>query len=199
MTPHPPAEDFSEEGARKPKVKPQAKPGLIPFFGVSRTRMMGSRGLGAASIGWTLAGCILVGFGAGAWLDKRLGTTYWTPILFLVGVVAGFREMFRTLAQVNKAPRESLQPGSQLSSTPSPRASGWSPAAGSNPKPEPGAAEANQAPRQRLFAVPPPPFMQQPSVGAGQQRELNSQEIKRRLLGLDEAEVPEGEEKGDAV
>ncbi len=193
MMPHPPAEDFSEEGARKPKVKP----GLIPFFGVSRTRMMGSRGLGAASIGWTLAGCILVGFGAGAWLDKRLGTTYWTPILFLVGVVAGFREMFRTLAQVNKAPRESLSRGSQLSSTPSPRAS--SPAAGSNLKPEPGAVEASQAPRQRLFAVPPPPFMQQPSVGAGQQRELNSQEIKRRLLGLDEAEVPEGEEKGDAV
>ncbi len=197
MTPHPPGEDFSEEGARKPSQKPS----FIPFLGVSRTRMMGSRGLGAASIGWTLAGCVLVGFGAGAWLDKKLGTTYWMPVLFLVGVAAGFVEMFRTLAQINKAPRDSFSQGSATHATPSPRAA--SPTASFEPKFKLSTGneeEVAETPRQRLFAVPPPPFMEQGGA-QGKVRELDSKEITRRLLGVedDKDEEAQGEEKSDAV
>ena len=37
-------------------------------------------------LGATLAGSVLVGLGAGYWLDRRLGTTPW---LFLLGGVLG--------------------------------------------------------------------------------------------------------------
>lgn len=199
MKPHPPAEDFSEEGTRNAS----SKLGFTSLFVGSRTRMMGSRGLGAASIGWTLAGCVLVGFGAGAWLDKKLGTTYWMPILFLVGVVAGFREMFRTLAQINKAPRV----GFSRDATPSPRASNTAASrassafASSEPKLMASEAEAAGAPRQRLFTVPPPPCMEQPQ-DAGQQ-ELGTVEIARWVSRIERdaygAALEDKEEKSDAV
>jgi hypothetical protein len=147
---------------------------------------MGNRGLAAASIGWTLAGCILIGFGAGTWLDNKFGTSFWLPLLFLVGVVAGFREMFRTLAEISQAPRDSKSTSQQAASTSSPVAHRSLGAL---------AEQGAETPkRQRLFTVPPPPFMEQPP-----QREavdLSPQAIQRRLT-QGEAEREEG--RDDAV
>lgn len=49
-------------------------------------------------VGLTLALCIALGTGGGMWLDKRLGTEpAFTVVGFLLGAVAGFRELFRSI------------------------------------------------------------------------------------------------------
>ena len=164
-------------------------------FGMSRTQQMGNRGLAAASIGWSLAGCILLGFLAGRWLDSRFGTQVWTPILFLVGVAAGFREMFRTLEQLNAANEADRRARrSEAASTSSPTqvatAKGQS-AAGLEVASQ--VLEGPPAQRQRLFTVPPPPFLEQPAeIGPSP----SAEEVKRRLSGGDEEEQGK---KRDAV
>lgn len=59
--------------------------------------------LDASLIGFVMAGCIGVGYFAGNWLDGRLGTQYWTPILVIVGVVAGARQMWITVSRIRKS------------------------------------------------------------------------------------------------
>jgi hypothetical protein len=59
--------------------------------------------LDASLIGFVMAGCIGVGYFAGNWLDGRLGTTYWTPILVVVGVIAGARQMWITVSRIRKS------------------------------------------------------------------------------------------------
>ena len=71
-----------------------------PMF--NRITKAGASGVGASTIGLTLAFCIVGGALAGVALDKHFGTAYWTPILFLVGVAAGFIQMMRTLSDVNR-------------------------------------------------------------------------------------------------
>ncbi|RYF46190.1 MAG: AtpZ/AtpI family protein, partial [Cytophagaceae bacterium] len=79
--------------------KPQgSKPSRVPFL--MRTQAMGSSGWEAYTIGFTLVGCIVAGAGAGYLLDSYFKTSYWLPILFLVGVVGGFREMWVVLKRV---------------------------------------------------------------------------------------------------
>lgn len=75
-------------------------PGGVPVF--NRLARAGSGGLAAATIGWTLALCIVGGALAGIALDKHFGTSYWTPVLFLLGVAAGFIQMVRTLGDANR-------------------------------------------------------------------------------------------------
>jgi hypothetical protein len=59
--------------------------------------------LDASLIGFVMAGCIGVGYFAGNWLDGKLGTTYWTPILVIVGVIAGARQMWITVSRIRKS------------------------------------------------------------------------------------------------
>lgn len=59
--------------------------------------------LDASLIGFVMAGCIGVGYFAGNWLDGRLGTQYWTPILVIVGVIAGARQMWITVSRIRKS------------------------------------------------------------------------------------------------
>ena len=59
--------------------------------------------LDASLIGFVMAGCIGVGYFAGNWLDGRLGTTYWTPVLVVVGVMAGARQMWITVSRIRKS------------------------------------------------------------------------------------------------
>lgn len=59
--------------------------------------------LDASLIGFVMAGCIGVGYFAGSWLDGRLGTQYWTPILVVVGVIAGARQMWITVSRIRKS------------------------------------------------------------------------------------------------
>lgn len=68
---------------------------------LERIKGGGVNGAQASSIGLTLVGCIIAGAGAGWWLDKHFGTQFWTPVLFLVGVAAGFRQMMLTIRDTN--------------------------------------------------------------------------------------------------
>ena len=180
------------EEKSNPEARQAPKKTFLPF-GVGRTQAMGNKGLAAASIGWTLAGCILVGFAAGSWLDGRFGLQLWTPILLLVGVCAGFREMFRTIAQISQDGRKvlPLEPSAATSSPPSTQAKRAAIDRAGQASSEPQVLAA-PAQRERLFSVPPPPFLEQQSEPPA---ELSVEEVKRRLSG----QKPEGEEKRDAV
>ncbi len=121
-----------------------------PFM--ARTRAMssgGASGWESYTIGFTLVGCIIVGAGAGYFLDRHFGTSYWLPILFLVGVVGGFREMMVVLKRVNeeqtaqRLKRQSERAAREVVVKPT-----------DNPTPDQVAA------RKRMFEVPPPPFEQ---------------------------------------
>ncbi|MEN3001394.1 MAG: AtpZ/AtpI family protein [Armatimonadota bacterium] len=73
----------------RPKLEPWRTPRM----------MEASRGVAIAfSIGFALAGPILVGTLLGIWLDNRFNTSPWlTLILLLVGLAAGFTHMIRLL------------------------------------------------------------------------------------------------------
>ncbi len=119
---------------------------------MARTRAMSSSGASgweSYTIGFTLVGCIVAGAGLGYLLDNHFGTSYWLPILFLVGVVAGFREMMLVLKRVNeqqteeRARRETERREREVTVKPT-------------DDPTPSQMEA----RKRMFEVPPPPFEQ---------------------------------------
>ena len=154
---------------------------------------MGSSGLQAATIGWVLAGCVFLGFLAGSWLDGHFKTQFWTPILVLLGVVAGFREMFVTLGQVSKTPSQSKtsKPTNVPKSTLKVERSHETPT-------EPVARK-----RERLFAVPAPPTasfdaktgIEKPVPPISQvpadEREMDTEAVLRALLNEDDDEAPE--------
>ncbi len=81
----------------KPKSS-GSKPSKVPFL--MRTQAMGSGGWEGYTVGFTLVGCIVAGAGAGFLLDSHFKTSYWLPILFLVGVGGGFREMWIVIKRV---------------------------------------------------------------------------------------------------
>ena len=117
---------------------------------MARSRALNSTGkvgLEATTIGFTLVGYIIAGAGAGWLLDKWLGTSYWLPILFLVGVFGGFREMLVTLKRVNEA-----QAAEKLRKANEKRAREVTVKPTDNPTP------GQMAARKRMFEVPPPPF-----------------------------------------
>jgi len=129
------------------------------LINLKRARQQGLRGLEASVIGLVLVGCIAVGSGLGYWLDQRLGTSYWLPILFLVGVAAGFREMFRTISKMNQVRQSEMETSKQETG----ERSIFGQTALSSPavnaaKTKQEADEAKEdRPRPRLFSVPPPP------------------------------------------
>ena len=119
---------------------------------MARTRAMsssGSSGWESYTIGFTLVGCIVAGAGVGYFLDKHFGTSYWLPILFLVGVVGGFREMMLVLKRVNEqqAARKAKSDAERRTRE-------------VTVKPTDNPTEGQIAARKRMFEVPPPPFEQ---------------------------------------
>ncbi len=117
---------------------------------LARARAMssgGSSGYEAYTIGFTLVGCIIAGAGAGWFLDNHFGTSFWLPILFLVGVAAGFREMMVVLKRINQA-----QAADKLKKEQSRRAREVTVKPTDNP------TAGQVAARKRMFEVPPPPF-----------------------------------------
>ena len=61
----------------------------------------------ASSVGLSVVIAILLGLGLGVYLDRRLGTLPWLTIAGLVvGVVAGFRNLFVMSARVERAQKE---------------------------------------------------------------------------------------------
>lgn len=69
-----------------------------------RKRLRSLTGMAQASvIGIQLAVSTIVGAGMGYLLDRWLGTEPWLLVLFFIlGTVAGFREMFLTVAQTSR-------------------------------------------------------------------------------------------------
>lgn len=57
----------------------------------------------ASTAGIVLVVCIAIGYFLGAWLDRTFGTDPWLMLVFtLLGVAAGFIEMFRIVLRVSK-------------------------------------------------------------------------------------------------
>ncbi len=153
-----PSDDNSE--------KRDPKPSKLPFL--VRTQAMGSSGWEAYTVGFTLVGCIAAGAGAGFLLDSHFKTSYWLPLLFLVGVGAGFREMWVVLQRVQKG--EEQRRKEKIASTPL--------------APAPSSLE-EQAPlpkRERIFQVPPPPFEESGAPPKSAQSGESTEEILKRLL-----------------
>jgi F0F1-type ATP synthase assembly protein I len=121
---------------------------------MDRIKGGGVNGAQASSIGLTLVGCIIAGAGAGWWLDNRFGTQGWTPILFLVGVAAGFRQMMLTIRDTNKweARRKAEEKAERAANTSSAGESSVTEGFG-NVEAEP----QTERIRPRVFQVPPPP------------------------------------------
>lgn len=59
--------------------------------------------LSLLSVGTVLVTCIVLGFLGGRWLDGKWGTDPWLGIAgFVVGSLAGFLQLFRTVARTLK-------------------------------------------------------------------------------------------------
>lgn len=170
---------------------------------LARTRAMGAGGASgweAYTVGFTLVGCIVAGAGVGWFLDNHFGTNYWLPILFLVGVGGGFREMLLVLKRINaqqeKARRERTAQKAAREIT---------------VKPTTDPTSGQIAARQRMFEVPPPFEEATQKVAQGSaldeevgvenvleqmlaQGDLNEEELKE--LGFD-VELPGAKDKGE--
>jgi F0F1-type ATP synthase assembly protein I len=149
----------------------KAAPTRLPNF-LSRTRAMsagGSSGWEATTIGFTLVGCIGACSGLGYWLDNHFKTGYWLPILFLVGVVAGFREMFLVLGRISKEQEQQRREKQEkVRLTPS-----------LAPPLEPVIAPPE---RERIFKVPPPPQAGEKVVEAAPTEPESVDDLIERLM-----------------
>lgn len=137
-----------------------------PFTG--RTKAMSSSGWETYTVGFTLVGFIAAGAIAGWWLDSRLGTTFWLPVLFFVGVFGGFREMFRVIRRVNdeQASKKRDAKNRETIYTPPPRDEDGETA----------------PPRERIFSVPPPPLDGENPSAPPQDVPETTEELIARLL-----------------
>ena len=59
-----------------------------------------------AGAGISLAASIVVGYFVGRWADGKLGTAYLAYVGLLLGIVAGFRDLYK-LAKPTKTPDDS--------------------------------------------------------------------------------------------
>ena len=60
-----------------------------------------------SSAGLTLAFSVAIGFVLGYWIDTRWKQGWATIVFGLIGIVAGFRELFRAVSQVSRDLEES--------------------------------------------------------------------------------------------
>ncbi len=160
-----------------PKSK-DPKPAKSPFL--MRTQAMGSGGWEGYTVGFTLVGCIVAGAGAGYFLDSYFKTSYWLPILFLVGVVAGFREMMVVVKRVQEQEerrRREKRAATPMASTPSSTS-----------------VEPDLPPsRKRIFQVPPPPFEDASQEPKAERNEESVDDIMKRLLADADDELKDNE------
>ena len=133
-----------------------------------RTQAMGSGGWEGYTVGFTLVGCIVACAGLGFWLDSHFKTSYWLPILFMVGVVAGFREMWVVIKRVQAQEEQRRRDK----------------AAATRMAPTPSSVNETELPpdRKRIFEVPPPPFESSIEVPKAERNEESVDDILKRLL-----------------
>ena len=59
-----------------------------------------------STIGLAFVFALVLGFGAGVWLDRRLGTSPWLSLIgFAMGLAAGILNVVRTMQSVTAAER----------------------------------------------------------------------------------------------
>lgn len=52
------------------------------------------------TVGTTLVACLVLGYLAGSYLDRKLGTSPWLTVAgFILGTTAGFVGLFRTVSR----------------------------------------------------------------------------------------------------
>lgn len=153
----------------RPSEPKKPSSGRVGFLG--RTKAMssgGSSGWEATTIGFTLVGCIIATTALGYWLDSHFKTSYWLPILFLLGVVLGFREMFVVLGRISREQaQQKLEKQQKVTLAPAPSQ-----------------IEAAEEPkvRERIFQVPPPPTPGQTPVEAAKTEPESVKDLIARLL-----------------
>ncbi len=103
----------TEEELKVPEVPPTPALPEVPQVQFERPKLPGgpspafqrsARAVSLAfSIGFALAGPIILGALVGYWLDARLGTSpNWTMVLILVGIIAGFIQLIRIANRLNQ-------------------------------------------------------------------------------------------------
>jgi len=127
------------DGRKKPE------PNRVQEFGSRR-----GHNLGASAVATVWIGYILAGVAIGYLLDSYFHTSYWIPILLMVGAIAGFRDMIQTLNRV--AQREKNERAAKQAQAPGETSPSWIESDTAPPQ----AIEAER-PKPRIFAVPPPP------------------------------------------
>lgn len=128
----------------------------------------GSQGAQASVIGFALAGPIVGGFLIGYFIDQHFGTQYWVIVVGLLGVVGGFKEMFSLLKKVQPKTTDRTPPPGREKIV---------------PKAPPVKAEEEPARDQRIFKVPPPPFMESGTGDKSAWRQpQNAEEVLRELM-----------------
>jgi len=167
--------------------KDSKKPSYRPLTG--RMTAMGSNGWEAYTVGFTLVGCIVAGAGLGYFLDNHFKTSFWLPVLFLLGVIGGFREMFVTIKRVEaeQKRKRAEKEANRVSYTPKPIQESEV----VEPKVE----------RERIFKVPPPPIYgetpKSESETDSKQDEESVEELIQRLLKNETDEPDESDPKSE--
>ncbi|MCC6747656.1 MAG: AtpZ/AtpI family protein [Deltaproteobacteria bacterium] len=67
-----------------------------------------------SAVGLEMGVAVLVGYGAGWWLDKKFGTKpYLSLVMLLVGIAAGFLALIRVAKEVGREEERSKQDGTK--------------------------------------------------------------------------------------
>jgi F0F1-type ATP synthase assembly protein I len=56
-----------------------------------------------SALAFILPACIFVGYALGRWLDSKFGTSYLSLVFLLLGILAGFIQIFRV---INRTPHQ---------------------------------------------------------------------------------------------
>lgn len=174
--------------------KSASRPPKTSYVGLRMQRLVGL-GSEASVVGFVWVGSILGGAGIGYLLDGHFHTSFWTPVLLLVGAALGFREMLVTTSRLNQKPKPGgpVRPGGTALDS---RQSVEYPVTAEDEKLD----VAEPVTRQRIFQVPAPP---EPSFG---QRAGNaSASSKNRaapdsvIEGVVDRPAPAGQKMSDEV
>lgn len=140
-----------------------------------------SAALEASLIGLVMAGCVALGYFIGHWLDGRFDTTYWTPIMVVVGAIAGMQEMVRTVSRIVKSFPQN--PSNDFRDNP--KDSYQEKESGRAVKNDRESANGSAVPERRkprFFRVPPPPTAEKTEMDDTDHAEENQADIFEEQL-----------------